>query len=53
VVGTTWDDKTGQWQIEVEDIKAGKKFLDKAEVFINACGFLKWDFPFHSLAIVC
>lgn len=45
MTGATWNGKTGQWEIEVEDLKTGKTFVDKAEVFINACGFLKYDFP--------
>ncbi|KAK1761804.1 hypothetical protein QBC33DRAFT_582134 [Phialemonium atrogriseum] len=46
VIGATWNGKAGQWEIEVEDLKTGKTFVDKAEVFINACGFLnKWKWP--------
>jgi cation diffusion facilitator CzcD-associated flavoprotein CzcO len=44
VVGAKWDNEAGQWEVEVEDIMGGRKFTDKAEILLNATGFLKYVF---------
>lgn len=41
VVGATWDEKVGVWQIEVQDVAQSRTFTDRAEFVINATGFLK------------
>jgi len=37
----TWDDESGRWILQVEDLVAKKTIEDRAEVVINATGFLK------------
>jgi len=41
VVGCTWDEKLGQWNVDIQDEANNRSFTDTAEVVINACGFLK------------
>jgi cation diffusion facilitator CzcD-associated flavoprotein CzcO len=36
-----WDEKTGKWLVQVEDMAHSRTFTDEAEVLINAGGFLK------------
>lgn len=36
-----WDEKTGTWLVQVEDMVHSRTFTDEAEVLINAGGFLK------------
>lgn len=45
VVGATWDDEKGVWQVMVKDLVRGVTFLDTAEVLINGMGVLKYANP--------
>ncbi|KAK2762350.1 hypothetical protein FQN54_001360 [Arachnomyces sp. PD_36] len=46
VVGATWDEEKGVWQVLVKDLVRGITFLDTAEVLINGMGVLnKWKWP--------
>jgi cation diffusion facilitator CzcD-associated flavoprotein CzcO len=36
-----WNEKQGKWEVEVEDLEAGRMLTDEAEVVVNATGFLK------------
>ena len=42
VVGATWDDKDGVWQVLVKDLVSGETFSDTAEVLVNGTGVLKY-----------
>jgi len=42
----SWNEETGQWTVEVEDLKAGRTFKDHCDFVINCTGVLnKWKFP--------
>lgn len=41
ICSATWNDGVGQWELEIEDTANARKFIDRAEVLINAGGFLK------------
>jgi cation diffusion facilitator CzcD-associated flavoprotein CzcO len=41
VKAAVWNDSAGVWEVEVEDSASGSVFTDRAEVLINAAGFLK------------
>ncbi|KIW84799.1 hypothetical protein Z517_00187 [Fonsecaea pedrosoi CBS 271.37] len=41
-----WNDFTGQWEVEIDNLKTGEKIVDKGEVLVNATGFLNnWKWP--------
>ncbi|OAP58400.1 hypothetical protein AYL99_07490 [Fonsecaea erecta] len=41
-----WNESTGKWKVQIEDLTSGSTFSDEAEVLINAAGFLnKWKMP--------
>ena len=42
VVGATWDDKNGVWQVLVKNLVSGETFCDTAEVLVNGTGVLKY-----------
>lgn len=42
----SWNEETGQWAVEVEDLKAGRTFTDHCDFVINCTGVLnKWKYP--------
>lgn len=41
IIGAEWDDTEAVWEILVEDLATGDKFVHVAEVFINCGGILK------------
>jgi glycerol-3-phosphate dehydrogenase len=36
-----WDESQGQWELTVQDVTKKESFVTKAEVLINAAGFLR------------
>lgn len=40
-----WNPEEGKWEVSVYDLEHGQVFIDKAEVLINAAGFLKYEMP--------
>jgi len=49
VIGATWETNQGQWQVEVKNTATGEIFMDRAEVLINAGGFLKYSSDLNSV----
>lgn len=46
VKSASWDTETGQWTVEIEDLKAGRTFKDSCDFIINCTGVLnKWKWP--------
>lgn len=46
VIAAHWEEKTGQWRIEVEDIQTGQCKTDYCHFFVNAGGYLNnWKWP--------
>jgi hypothetical protein len=46
VVGAQWDDKNGQWTVEVLDLVSQKVTKDTCHILINASGILNaWKWP--------
>lgn len=44
--GAKWLEEDGVWEVEIHDMKAGKTFIDRAEIVITATGLLnRWDWP--------
>ena len=41
VVGATWDDERGVWEIKIRNLTNGEEFTDEAEIFVNNEGLLK------------
>lgn len=41
VVGASWDDEKGVWEVSVRDVLSGRTFVDTAEILINGSGVLK------------
>ena len=41
VTGAYWDDDSGLWEVHIEDMRSGAKFIDHADVLINGSGLLK------------
>jgi cation diffusion facilitator CzcD-associated flavoprotein CzcO len=41
VVGATWHQKRGVWDIQVKNLLSGDVFTDTAEIFVNNEGLLK------------
>ena len=37
-----WDETSGKWKITISDLVSGTQFVDEAEIFVNAMGFLKY-----------
>lgn len=42
IIGAYWDSRKGVWDIHIENLVDGRKFVDTAEVFINCSGILKY-----------
>ncbi|KAM3417956.1 hypothetical protein BST61_g6168 [Cercospora zeina] len=41
-----WQEADGRWKIKITDLATGNQFVDEAEVFVNAMGFLNnWHMP--------
>ncbi|KPM46513.1 putative sterigmatocystin biosynthesis monooxygenase stcW [Neonectria ditissima] len=41
-----WDEESGKWSVQIEDLATGVCKLDKSEILVNATGFLnKWKWP--------
>ncbi|KAI5857328.1 FAD/NAD(P)-binding domain-containing protein [Durotheca rogersii] len=46
VVGAKWDDESQLWTVEVDNLAAGHRFTDTAEVLVNGGGPLdNWKWP--------
>lgn len=42
----SWDEEIGQWTVEVEDLKSGRKFKDHCDFVVNCTGVLnQWKWP--------
>jgi cation diffusion facilitator CzcD-associated flavoprotein CzcO len=41
VHAATWDEKAAVWNVEIENLATGERFVDTAEVLINGTGVLK------------
>lgn len=53
VRSVVWNDETAQYDVAVDDLEKGVTLTDKAEVVINATGFLKYvPFPTPFLTIL-
>lgn len=48
-----WSPKEGRWEVSVQDLKHEQVFIDKAEVLINAAGFLKYEIPLSCNQCAC
>ena len=45
VVGASWDEEKGVWEVTVTDLLSGRTFVDTAEILINGSGVLKLALP--------
>jgi len=46
VSAAVWNASTAEWEVEIEDLRSGKKIRDTAHVVINAGGILNaWRYP--------
>lgn len=46
VVGATWDDRKGAWDVRVTNLATGETILDQCDILINAGGILNhWQMP--------
>jgi cation diffusion facilitator CzcD-associated flavoprotein CzcO len=45
VVGATWSDEEGRWNLKIRDIKSGTIFDDWCDFMINGSGILKYEIP--------
>ena len=46
VIGATWDDDQGIWQVQVEDLALGRIAEYECDILINASGILNhWRWP--------
>ena len=46
VIGATWSESEGKWTVKIEQLETGIVFEDKAEILMNAGGYLnKWKWP--------
>lgn len=46
VKSLAWDEATGQWTVEVKDLKSGREFKDHSDFVVNCTGVLnKWKWP--------
>lgn len=46
VNSVSWDSETGQWTVEVKDLKSGQEFKDHSDFVINCTGVLNnWKWP--------
>lgn len=41
VTGAYWDNENGVWNVHVENLVTGRRFVEHAEVFVNNNGLLK------------
>ncbi|KAK6382936.1 hypothetical protein LTS17_003606 [Exophiala oligosperma] len=45
-LGAQWQASDGKWEVEIEDLEKGRKFTDRADIFIKATGILnRWEWP--------
>lgn len=42
VLGAEWKDDDGVWEVRVRNLRTGEEFIDRAEIFINNGGLLKY-----------
>lgn len=49
VIGATWDEDRGVWEVEIKNTLNGHTSIDTAEFFINNEGILKSVLPYKPL----
>ncbi|KAH0840739.1 putative sterigmatocystin biosynthesis monooxygenase stcW [Fonsecaea pedrosoi] len=46
VLFMSWTDEAGRWEVEVQDLESGSRWVESGDVVINATGVLnKWKWP--------